>query len=58
VAIVEDPEFSEFSLRIKKHPTLKVHFYSPTGDSDTKLNELPPHLQAEERAYRKFILGK
>ncbi len=58
LGIVKDPEFAEYAVCMKAHPTFKVYFYSPLGMSDKVLADLPPDLQAEERAYRWYVLGE
>jgi hypothetical protein len=57
VGIVKDPEFAEYGLRVKRHPSFKVYFYTPLGMSDKTIDDLPTELQAEEHAYRRYILG-
>jgi hypothetical protein len=50
-------EFAEYGLRVKRHPSFKVYFYTPLGMSDKTIDDLPTELQAEEHAYRRYILG-
>jgi hypothetical protein len=52
----EDDEFGEKSFFIKYRPTFKFYFYSPTGMSDTRVADLPPALQDEEKAFREFVV--
>lgn len=57
VGVVKDPEFAAYDLKLKKHATFKLFFYSPLGMSDKTIEDLPHDLQAIEHDYRHFVLG-
>ena len=52
IGFAEDPEFSETHTLLKKAPSLKFNYYSPTGESDKTLESLSPELQQEELAWQ------
>ena len=58
IGIVQDPEFNdEHHFIWKKHPTFKVYFRSPIGESDMQIDDLSPEKQQEERDYQHYVLG-
>ena len=53
--ISRDPEFHEPTVFVKHRPTLKLHFYTPIGESDLKLEDLNEDKKREELLYREFV---
>lgn len=53
--ISRDSEFYEPTIFVKHRPTIKVHFYTPTGESDMTLSDLTDEGKKEEILYREFI---
>jgi hypothetical protein len=55
VGIYEDPEFGEWHLSFKKHPTFKVFFWSPRGESDMRTEQMPPETRKTQEDYDHYI---
>ena len=53
--ISRDSEFYEPTIFVKHRPTTKIHFYTPTGESDMNLSDLSEEGQKEELLYQEFI---
>ena len=53
--IARDPEFYEPTIFVKYRPTLKVHFYTPIGESDMTLSDLTEDKKREEMLYQEFV---
>ena len=53
--ISRDSEFYEPTIFVKHRPTTKIHFYTPTGESDMTLSDLSEEGRREELLYREFI---
>lgn len=54
--IFYDDEFYEASFFTKYRPAFKIFFYSPTGQSDMVLDDLPSDKQKEEIAFEEFVI--
>lgn len=55
LGIFQDREFAILYLFPKHRPSLKFFFDAPIGESDTRIEDLPPDQQNEERAFNEFI---
>jgi hypothetical protein len=53
--ISRDPEFYEPTIFVKHRPTMKVHFYTPTGESDLTVLDLSAEDKKEELLYIEFV---
>jgi hypothetical protein len=53
--ISRDPEFYEPRIFVKHRPTLKIHFYTPIGESDLTLSDLTEDKKKEELLYQEFV---
>ena len=53
--ISRDSEFYEPTIFVKHRPTLKIHFYTPTGESDLTISDLTGDLKKEELLYKEFV---
>jgi hypothetical protein len=56
--VYEHDEFDEFYFFIKHRPTWKWRFYSPTGLSDTRMEELSPDKQREQKYFDEFVANR
>jgi len=53
--ISRDSEFYEPTIFVKHRPTFKIHFYTPTGESDMTLSDLSEEGKKEELLYKEFV---
>jgi hypothetical protein len=56
--IARDPEFYEPTIFVKYRPTIKLHFYTPIGESDLKIEDLSQEKRREELLYRDFVINQ
>jgi hypothetical protein len=56
--ISRDSEFYEPTIFVKHRPTIKIHFYTPTGESDMTLSDLSEEGKKEELLYQEFIVNQ
>ena len=55
VGLFEDAEFYESNLFTKYRPTFKVNFYSPNGEQDIEIADMPADRKVEELAFQEFV---
>jgi len=55
LGIFQDREFATLYLFTKHRPTLKFFFHAPLGESDNRIEDLPPQKQYEEKAFQEFV---
>ncbi|WP_289665384.1 hypothetical protein [Flavobacterium panacagri] len=53
--VYEHDEFAETNFFIKHRPTWKWRFYSPTGMSDLKMEDLSKEKQIEQKYFNEFV---
>jgi hypothetical protein len=56
--IYQDSEFHEKYLFTKHKPSFQLFFYSPIGESDMSIKELPAEKQKEESAFDEFVTSR
>jgi hypothetical protein len=56
--ISRDPEFYEPTIFVKHRPTIKIHFFTLTGESDLTLSDLSGESEEEELLYEEFVEGQ
>jgi hypothetical protein len=56
--ISRDSEFYEPTIFVKHRPTFKIHFYTPTAESDMTLSDLSEEGKKEELLYQEFVEGQ
>ncbi len=58
IGIYRHDEFNNTHLFLKHRPIWKWKFYSPTGMSDLKINEMTPAQQQEQRLFNEFVKNR